>query len=123
MTEDDDFDRQLGPWIAAARREDARLPEGLTARILADAGQVQAEWQARAYAAAPAVRVPIWRQLLSALGGMPVAGGLMAACAAGIWLGAAPPQGFDPLGYVVNSSSALTVYSELQNTILAEEGY
>ena len=46
----------------------------------------------------------------------------MASCATGIWLGAAPPQGFDPLGYVVNGATDLTVYSSVQDTVLSEEG-
>ncbi|WP_428928449.1 hypothetical protein [Marinibacterium sp. SX1] len=122
MTEDDEFDRLVGPCIAAARAEDARLPDGLMARVMADAARVQAGWQDSALREASVVRVPGWRQVLMALGGMPALGGLMAACAAGIWLGAAPPQAFDPLGFVVNSSNALTVYSDLQDTILAEGG-
>lgn len=122
MTEDQEFDRVVGPLLAEVKAADARLPAGLTARIIADAARVQDDWKQAAYRDAPAARVPFWRQFLSVLGGAPALGGLVAACATGIWLGAAPPQGFDPLGSVVSTTSALTVYSELQDTILSEEG-
>ena len=127
MTDDDDqidreFDRVVGPSLAAARAEDARLPEGLTARVLADAARVQAEWQEAAWREAPAMRVPFWRQIMGALGGVPALGGLMAACAGGVWLGVAPPQNFDPAGYVMNSSSVLSFYADVQASILDEEG-
>lgn len=42
-----------------------------------------------------AARQPIWWQLLQTLGGWPGAAGLAAACAAGVWLGIAPPAALD----------------------------
>lgn len=121
MTEDDEIDRMLAPYVTAGQREAAQLPVGFMARVQADAARVQAEWQDEAMRAAREVRVPIWRQFLTLLGGAPALGGLMAACATGIWLGAAPPQGFDPLAFVVSSSETLTMYSSLQDTVLSEE--
>lgn len=122
MTEDEKFNQVLGPLFTAARTEDARLPEGLTARIIADAARVQDDWKRMAFTEAPTLRVPLWRQFMSVLGGTPVVGGLVAACAAGVWLGVAPPQGLDPLNYVLSSSNGLTLYSELQATLLADGG-
>ena len=124
MTENQDFDRVVGPMLADARTADAQVPDGLMARIAADAARVQDEWKQAAWRAAPAVRVPFWRQFPSVLGGTPAVGGLVAACAAGVWLGVAPPQGLDPLDFMTSSSagSTLTVYSELQDTIYSEDG-
>jgi hypothetical protein len=54
--------------------------------------------EADAIAAIPAkprgttVGIPLWRQVLQAIGGLPGAAGLAAACATGIWIGVAPPQ-------------------------------
>ncbi|MEM8730798.1 MAG: hypothetical protein AAGF79_12845 [Pseudomonadota bacterium] len=121
MTDDDKFDDVVGPYLAAARAEDLRLPVGLTARITADAARLQAGWQEDAMRNAAAVSVPVWRQFLNALGGGPALGGLVAACATGIWLGAAPPQSFDPLGYVVDASNTLALYTDVQHSILSEE--
>ncbi len=121
MTDDDEIDRMLAPYVAAGQREAAELPVGFMARVQADAARVQADWQAEAMRRARSVRVPIWRQFLTILGGAPALGGLMAACATGIWLGASPPQGFDPLAFVVGGSDTLTFYSSVQDTVLSEE--
>ncbi|MGR3804896.1 hypothetical protein [Marinibacterium profundimaris] len=121
IDDDDEFDRLVAPVLAAARAEDARLPEGLSARVLADAARVREGWQAGARAAAPAPKLSVWQQLMGALGGVPALGGMMAACATGIWLGAAPPQQFDPLGYVVSTNTVLGYYTDMQDAILGGE--
>lgn len=117
MTDDDKTDAIAAPYLAAARRADSALPAGLRARILADAAAVR---EAR-HRPRSAPQPPIWRQLLGIIGGVPALGGLAAACAAGIWLGVAPPRALDPLTLV---GAGMTVYSAsaLQDAILSEEG-
>lgn len=121
MTEENETDRLLAPFFAAGLNDGTPLPEGLAARVVADAARVQADWQEAAWRPASVAKDPIWRQVLSLLGGAPALGGLVAACATGLWLGAAPPQGMDPLAYVVGDASVLSVYSSIQDTILSEE--
>lgn len=96
---DDDIDLEL--YFAAARRQGAVLPDDLAARMLQDAETVQA----RLAAPAPVVAPPgLIAQLREALGGWYGIGGLAAACAAGIWLGAAPPSVLpDPVALVIGS--------------------
>lgn len=116
MTDADRDVTGLDGFFAAARNETAALPEALEARMLADAAQVH---RARA---APARRRqatagPI-RQLLAALGGWPAVGGLAAACAAGVWLGFAPPASLsDPVAAVMQSQ----VQSDLLDTFGADD--
>ncbi len=122
MTDEHDIDKLTAPFFEAARRQDSTLPEGLTARIVADAARVQAEWQEAAYRTPS--RTTFWQQFMAILGGIPALGGLAAACAAGIWLGASPPQGLDPLALVTGGLSDMTVYSATyaQDTLLSEDG-
>ena len=91
MDEQDDLER-----LFARARADTALPEPLAVRMLADATRLQAM----------RARPPRWRrlgdQLLETLGGWYGAGGLAAACAAGLWLGLAPPAGLpDPVALMV----------------------
>lgn len=85
-------DLELDAFFRAAR-DDSPMPSGdFMARLEADA-----------VAAVPVrlretvVTIPLWRQLLQAIGGLPGAAGLAAACAAGIWIGVAPPQSLSEL--------------------------
>ncbi len=60
------------------------LPDGLEARIVADAEAVLATQ----------VRPPsIWTRISEAIGGWPAAAGLVAAGLAGVWVGVSPPEG------------------------------
>jgi hypothetical protein len=66
------------------KRADPEVSDGLMARILADADSVRT---------AGHVTQPTqlsWRDWISALGGWPAMGGLVAAGVAGLWIGAAP---------------------------------
>lgn len=74
--------------LAQARRERPAVPEPVQARILA---QAEAE-QARLLRMPRRPAVPLWQRLLDGIGGWPVMGGMATACAAGIWIGLAPPQ-------------------------------
>lgn len=124
MAESDTEDAFLEAHFAAARRLDVRMPAALEARMLADAALVQA---ARA-APAPASRQPgagagLLGQLVRVLGGWPTMGGLAAACAAGVWIGVAPPDFLpDPLGLVVQQSSDVNLLdSYALSSVLPED--
>ncbi|MFD3189386.1 hypothetical protein ACFMPD_03815 [Sedimentitalea sp. HM32M-2] len=104
MTDGNRNEIDLDGFFDAARRETAHLPEGLAARVLADAARVQ---DATPAAARQEIRMQSrrsgrWRQLMQMLGGWPAMGGLVTACAIGIWLGVAPPQALpDPAGLLI----------------------
>ena len=83
------------------------MPEDLSARMLADADRVQAGWRRPSPSMAP-VTPGIWAQLLNLLGGWPSLGGLVTACAAGVWIGFAPPSFLpDPVILVMGSELEL----------------
>lgn len=107
--ENGNFD--LNGLFDAARRDGAQLPDALSARMLADAAQVQAGFASPAPEAAQVPLSPgIWRQMLALLGGWPAMGGLAAACAAGVWLGVSPPEFLpDPAGMVSAAQSDVDV--------------
>jgi len=111
----------LDDLFETVRRQGEPMPDGLTARVLADAAAVQSEFaKAPQVAAAPG----LWQQLLSAVGGWPAMGGLATACAAGLWLGFAPPLSLpDPVQLVQQSQSDLDLFfEESMYAALTEEG-
>ncbi len=84
-----------------------QAPEGFDLDVFFDAaretdpmpsGDFMARLEADALAALPDAssqtdaRPSLWRQLLQAIGGLPGATGLAAACAAGVWIGVEPPE-------------------------------
>lgn len=98
-----DHDTELDDLFAVARRQRDRLPEGLAARMLADAATVQSE-QIRQEQ--PRQR-PAWVQVFDFLGGWRGLGGLATACAAGLWIGLAPPSFLpDPLDLLLQQDAA-----------------
>lgn len=99
----------LDALFQAARQDGTQMPDGLSARITADAAQVQAE---RASAlAAPRPSGGRWMQLRDVLGGWPGFGGLAAACAVGVWLGFAPPAMLpDPVQLVAQSETDVELF-------------
>ena len=105
MTDRDSDAIDLDRMFHAARSETEQMPQDLTDRILADARMVQVDLLAKPpRRAAPG----IWQQMLGMLGGWPAVGGLAAACAAGVWLGVAPPHYLpDPMQLVQQSETAL----------------
>lgn len=80
----------LDDLFAAARGNRPAMPEHLTAAILADAAREQPGHQP-VTAGKPGRRM-LLGQLLAAIGGWPAMGGLVAASAAGVWIGVAPPD-------------------------------
>ena len=99
-------ERDLDEMLADARARRGDLPDGLAARMMADAAQVQSDLAPRA----PAQRPGFWAQLRGALGGWPGLGGLATACAAGVWIGLAPPAFLpDPVDLVYQGEDELDV--------------
>lgn len=98
MAEKDTDFTELDALLDLARQKEPDLPAGLEQSILADAAAVQAELQQHSRADARSVSRPWWTQVLSLFGGAPALGGLGVACAAGVWVGLAPPAFLpDPL--------------------------
>ncbi|OIQ46215.1 MAG: hypothetical protein BM558_00090 [Roseobacter sp. MedPE-SW] len=115
----------LEDLFAAARSTPAQLPDSLQATLLADAEQVQAT-RARAKNTAVASETgrvlssrkklsrQLWRQFVSAVGGWPALGGLVAASLSGLWIGLAPPSFLpDPIESFASYSSGSQVLSDL----------
>ena len=98
---------------------DAEVPEvsdGVMARILADAD---------AALALPALRSPRagWRDWVTALGGWPAMGGLMAAGVAGLWIGVAPTGTVsDVMAGVLGETVAFEVFPDADIFGLEAEG-
>lgn len=118
---DKDKTEELDVFFAAARQQTDTLSEDLTNRMLGDALAVQAQF-------APVVqerqaRPGLWRQLVSAVGGWPAMGGLVAACATGIWIGVAPPDFVpDPLTLVGQTQSDLNLLDSYEFAAMMTEG-
>lgn len=117
MTDTDKDLAELDMFFDAARRETETLPVGLADRIIADAALVQQEWQAPVSGA----RSGPLRQLYEMLGGWPAIGGLATACAAGVWLGFAPPSSLLDPAQFVGTESALFEDDSLVDA-MSEEG-
>ena len=85
-------DDELEALFAEARGLRPVPGDDLMARLLADAAREMPR---------PTPRVepnrPGWRDWVRVLGGWPAIGGLAAASAVGVWLGAAPPAGLTTL--------------------------
>ena len=117
MTDADKELIDLDAFFDVARGETVELPDGLTDRIMADAVQVQEGWRTPT----PTGRPGVLRQLYDMLGGWPALGGLVTACAAGVWIGFSPPSILpDPAQYVMADSDYFDDDS-LANA-MAEEG-
>ncbi|MEQ6204061.1 hypothetical protein ABMC88_13505 [Sulfitobacter sp. HNIBRBA2951] len=83
MTDPDSFDLEAA--FEAARAAPPVMPDGLAARIVADA-------------AAQMPRAPWWQRMMASVGGPAGVGGLVTATVVGFWVGVAPPDtSVDPL--------------------------
>ncbi len=83
--ENDDF---LEAFFDDAKKSAPDVPDGLMARIMADA---QAETDRRVQIASAAAPKSVWAQILGAVGGWPALAGLSAATLTGVWIGLNPP--------------------------------
>lgn len=103
-----DDDRLLEQAFAAARRDAARMPEGLADRMVADALAAQSALLSRS---APPRPRGVLRQFADTIGGWYGLGGMAAASVAGLWLGFAPPLGLpDPAGLVIGSEDETSIF-------------
>lgn len=93
---DDQPDEALDALLAEARALRPVPSADLMARLLADAERARPRPRPRPAAAPRRARGP-WRDWIAALGGWPAMGGLAAAAAAGVWIGAAPPAALTTL--------------------------
>lgn len=98
-----DDNMELDQLFASARRDRPALPDDLAVRIQTDAEAV------RLGRLRPA-RQPRWARILSSVGGWQGMGGLVAASAAGIWIGFSAP-GFlpDPANLVTAQDTSYLV--------------
>lgn len=105
----DDRNSGLEAFFDAARAAPPKAPPGMVSRMTANAEMARTEALRRSGVAAGG---PGWlAQLSGILGGWYGAGGLAAACAAGLWIGLAPPAGLpDPGAYWAETVSALDLY-------------
>ena len=113
--------------LFSAARADRPVPSGaLQARVLADAVAVQDGVTAAAHAAPSRAARPGWiAQIAAALGGWPGIGGLATACAAGVWIGFAPPSSWpDPASLVVQDQTSFDLFQneDLALIFVAEDG-
>jgi len=91
-----DEDRELDALLAAARRRAPHPSEALMSRIAADADAVQAGFAAPSSPRGVVSRRPRRAGFLrEVLGGWPAAAGLVAAAAAGVWIGVVPPPALE----------------------------
>lgn len=137
MTDRDPASTRLEALLDAARAQEPTLPDGLRARMLADAEALRPNTQTRPEtrpetgpetgprtqprprAAAPG----LWTQLGGLLGGWPGLGGLATACAAGLWLGLAPPAMMpDPVDLVLGQAEVDPMLPAVVAGLWAEEG-
>ena len=102
---------------AEARANPAEVPDGLMARVLADARAQQP------FAAAPQRG---WSSLWRGIGGLPGLSGLAAATVVGFWIGVAPPEAIPDLaGQIISGNEAASLQSAPELTAFGwdiEEG-
>ncbi len=120
MAETDSDFSELEDLFRQARHRGVPLPGDLERRIVADGLRVQRARQSRAMTSERAPGGGL-RRFFDLLGGWPALGGLATACAAGVWLGLAPPRALpDPLGLVQGADTGLFAGDDLV-LALAEE--
>ncbi|MDE4133811.1 hypothetical protein PXK00_11870 [Phaeobacter sp. QD34_3] len=131
MAETEDDLKRLDSLFDDARQARPAMPEALTARILADAASCQADHRATLQAQANGtppdrladVAFGLWQQFRRAVGGWPAMGGMVAATAAGLWIGLAPPSFLpDPVALVQGTSESTNLpYENYDLAMLLDE--
>ena len=114
----------LDDIFAAARATAPEPPHDLRHRVLADAAQVQAGFEPPMRRVAGAAPAGGWfRQVSNALGGWAGLGGLATACAAGVWIGFAPPATWpDPASLVIQEDSSFDLFQSEETAVLMAMG-
>lgn len=106
---DDDMpaDDILDGFFEAARQQQPQIPEGVVARILADADREQAHHLNRSVIPVRSKR-SFFGDVVAALGGWPSLAGLAAATLAGVWIGYSPPTSLDSIALSVLGSETVS---------------
>lgn len=92
----------LDALFAQARTTNVQPTDGLLARVMADAVQVNREKQSQAVKPPGLVQSRgFLAGLIAALGGWPAMGGLAMATATGLYVGVAPPASLTAIGQAV----------------------
>ena len=82
--------KDLDDLLAQVSQQKPDVPSDLMARVLIDADFLQPQVTA-------SEPIGPWAALLDMIGGWPAVGGLAMAGVTGLWIGVAPPTGFDSL--------------------------
>lgn len=82
----------LDDLLNQVAQQEPPVPSDLMARVLIDADYVQPRM-------ITAKTNGIWGTLLDMIGGWPAVGGIAMAGVAGLWIGVAPPSGFDTIAW------------------------
>lgn len=111
---------ELEALFAQARQDRDALPIGLSARMMADAAQVQAELARPVVQPEPAPGR--WAQFKALMGGWPGLSGLATACAVGVWIGISPPAFVpDPVELVLAQNTELDLFGSAGLSEFASE--
>ncbi|MGI9367535.1 MAG: hypothetical protein ACR2O2_01740 [Ruegeria sp.] len=114
-----DNETELDLLFANAAKDRGHLPDELAVRMMTDAETVRLE-RIRQISPAPD---PLWRQILDGVGGWQGMGGLVAACAAGVWIGFAAPEFLPDPADFINSQETNFLVAELDlDTVYLEDG-
>ena len=117
MTDKNNEFPELEGLFDAARQNKPVLSDDLHARIMSDAMSVMPS----NVVSIPSDNTSWWRRWLEPLGGWPALGGMVTACAAGIWIGIAPPASLpDPIQFVQSADTDLFGEIELLTTLSEE---
>jgi hypothetical protein len=87
----------LDELLAQAARQKPNVPTDLMARVMIDAARFQPKLPT-------APHQGFWASILDVIGGWPAVGGLAMAGVTGLWIGVAPPVGFDAIAATVLGS-------------------
>lgn len=118
MADDKLTDGELETLFDTAQRRAPQPSPVWLAQVAADASAVLEQ---RRTPPAPS----LWDQLFAVLGGGPGLGGLVAACAVGVWLGFAPPALLgDPVGTALGAGQTVDLLGDtaLDYATLLDEG-
>lgn len=117
-------DEDLDLLFSQARDSRDAMPSDLVTRMLQDADAVQAELSAPPTSEHVHRHRGLWAQVQQALGGWTGMSGLATACAAGVWIGLAPPDFLpDPVELVLQQQMETDLFQETGlGMFLTEEG-
>ncbi len=123
MSDENWNEAQIDQLFAEARKRPVVPSDAVTQRVLADAEAAQAGFAHERVTAPDVSTGGMFSQLRSLLGGWPGIGGLAAACAVGVWIGFAPPEGIpDPFQAIAQTGADLDMWELDQLALVMDEG-